>query len=416
MGARSGASAAASRPPRSRSARALGARTIVTSGERREARAGARAGAPTSRSTTRRRRRRRGQGGDRQGVHVVVETVGEATWAALARGRAPGGRVVVCGATSGPNPPARCTASGGSSSTSTARRWARARTSSAPTTSSRTGRAPRPRRPRLPARRDRAPRTSASRPASSSARSCSRSRRRDCRTRRPPRDRSGVTRTVRSTSEPHGAPQCAVCGEPDAGARAAIRDGARPARRSRGQRERHGDRCRRSPRCRHSVAPEIVGCLTPGGRAGATRRRRDGCSSARGRRVAPARRTHAGQLVELRSLQRVASTTRRSRPEAGDASWIACATADRPDRHVGRGEAAVARLCSLPRYPARHPRLRLRCSRPASASRMSPSSACRRSSGGVRNGPFEDALAAALGSPLAAAGGESAPATSRSRG
>jgi NADPH:quinone reductase-like Zn-dependent oxidoreductase len=41
------------------------------------------------------------------GVHMVVETVGEATWGrSLAAVRA-GGRVVVCGATTGPNPPAQ---------------------------------------------------------------------------------------------------------------------------------------------------------------------------------------------------------------------------------------------------------------------------------------------------------------------
>jgi NADPH:quinone reductase-like Zn-dependent oxidoreductase len=41
------------------------------------------------------------------GAHLVVETVGEATWArSLAAVRA-AGRVVVCGATSGPNPPAQ---------------------------------------------------------------------------------------------------------------------------------------------------------------------------------------------------------------------------------------------------------------------------------------------------------------------
>jgi len=40
------------------------------------------------------------------GVHVVVETVGEATWARSLAAVAPAGRVVVCGATSGPNPPA----------------------------------------------------------------------------------------------------------------------------------------------------------------------------------------------------------------------------------------------------------------------------------------------------------------------
>ena len=41
-----------------------------------------------------------------QGVQVVVETVGEATWARSLAAVAPAGRVVVCGATTGPNPPA----------------------------------------------------------------------------------------------------------------------------------------------------------------------------------------------------------------------------------------------------------------------------------------------------------------------
>jgi len=41
------------------------------------------------------------------GVHVVVETVGEATWQRSLAAVRPGGRVVVCGATSGPNPPAQ---------------------------------------------------------------------------------------------------------------------------------------------------------------------------------------------------------------------------------------------------------------------------------------------------------------------
>jgi NADPH:quinone reductase-like Zn-dependent oxidoreductase len=40
------------------------------------------------------------------GVHVVVETVGEATWTRSLQAARPSGRVVVCGATSGPNPPA----------------------------------------------------------------------------------------------------------------------------------------------------------------------------------------------------------------------------------------------------------------------------------------------------------------------
>ena len=41
-----------------------------------------------------------------KGVHVVVETVGEATWARSLASVRPAGRVTVCGATSGPNPPA----------------------------------------------------------------------------------------------------------------------------------------------------------------------------------------------------------------------------------------------------------------------------------------------------------------------
>ena len=41
-----------------------------------------------------------------RGADVVVESVGEATWARTLAAVAPGGRVAVCGATSGPNPPA----------------------------------------------------------------------------------------------------------------------------------------------------------------------------------------------------------------------------------------------------------------------------------------------------------------------
>jgi NADPH:quinone reductase-like Zn-dependent oxidoreductase len=40
------------------------------------------------------------------GADVVVEHVGEATWARSLNAARPGGRIVVCGATSGPNPPA----------------------------------------------------------------------------------------------------------------------------------------------------------------------------------------------------------------------------------------------------------------------------------------------------------------------
>jgi NADPH2:quinone reductase len=43
---------------------------------------------------------------DGHGVDVVVEHVGEATWKASLSAAAQGGRIAVCGATSGPNPPA----------------------------------------------------------------------------------------------------------------------------------------------------------------------------------------------------------------------------------------------------------------------------------------------------------------------
>src|SRR5438046_4936092 len=40
------------------------------------------------------------------GAHVIVEHVGEATWTRSLNAARPQGRVVVCGATTGPNPPA----------------------------------------------------------------------------------------------------------------------------------------------------------------------------------------------------------------------------------------------------------------------------------------------------------------------
>lgn len=43
---------------------------------------------------------------DGSGIDVVIENVGEATWATSLQVAAPGGRITVCGATSGPNPPA----------------------------------------------------------------------------------------------------------------------------------------------------------------------------------------------------------------------------------------------------------------------------------------------------------------------
>jgi NADPH:quinone reductase-like Zn-dependent oxidoreductase len=44
---------------------------------------------------------------DGRGADVVVETVGEATWERSLAAAATGGRIVVCGATSGHSPPAR---------------------------------------------------------------------------------------------------------------------------------------------------------------------------------------------------------------------------------------------------------------------------------------------------------------------
>jgi NADPH:quinone reductase-like Zn-dependent oxidoreductase len=40
------------------------------------------------------------------GAHIVVDDVGEATWRRTLDAARPGGRVVICGATTGPNPPA----------------------------------------------------------------------------------------------------------------------------------------------------------------------------------------------------------------------------------------------------------------------------------------------------------------------
>ncbi len=110
-----------------------------------------------------------------KGVHVVVESVGEATWArSLAAVRPGGSRHGVRGDERSRTRRPSCTASGGSSSPCSAPRWERAKTSSAPTTSS----APAARACtstacfRSPRRR---PHTSGSRRASSWARSSCRS-------------------------------------------------------------------------------------------------------------------------------------------------------------------------------------------------------------------------------------------------
>jgi NADPH:quinone reductase-like Zn-dependent oxidoreductase len=87
--------------------RALGARTIVTSGSDAKLETASDWGADVTVNHA---------DGDvvgavkeatGAGVDVVIETVGDATWARSLAAVRPAGRVVVCGATSGPNPPAQ---------------------------------------------------------------------------------------------------------------------------------------------------------------------------------------------------------------------------------------------------------------------------------------------------------------------
>jgi len=84
-------------------ARALGARTLVTSGSEAklgQAREwGADIAVPHAEAAAAAR--------ELGGVDLVVETVGEATWKDSLAAVKAGGRVTVCGATSGPNPPAQ---------------------------------------------------------------------------------------------------------------------------------------------------------------------------------------------------------------------------------------------------------------------------------------------------------------------
>jgi NADPH:quinone reductase-like Zn-dependent oxidoreductase len=84
-------------------ARALGARTLVTSGsdaKLEQARTwGADVAVPHAEAAAAAK--------ELGGIDLVVETVGEATWKHSLAAVKPGGRVVVCGATSGPNPPAQ---------------------------------------------------------------------------------------------------------------------------------------------------------------------------------------------------------------------------------------------------------------------------------------------------------------------
>jgi NADPH:quinone reductase-like Zn-dependent oxidoreductase len=85
--------------------RALGVRTVVTSGSDEKLEAARSWGADVAVNH---------HDGDvvaavkeatGKGVNVVVESVGDATWARTLAAVRPAGRIVVCGATSGPNPP-----------------------------------------------------------------------------------------------------------------------------------------------------------------------------------------------------------------------------------------------------------------------------------------------------------------------
>ena len=89
-------------------ARALGARTIVTSSSHEKLERARELGADVAVSHAEEdvvEAARKATGG--AGADVVVETVGEATWERTLAAASRGGRVVVCGATSGHGPPAR---------------------------------------------------------------------------------------------------------------------------------------------------------------------------------------------------------------------------------------------------------------------------------------------------------------------
>jgi NADPH:quinone reductase-like Zn-dependent oxidoreductase len=88
-------------------AKALGARVIATSGSDEKLRRAAQLGADVTvnhgRADVKAAVKEATEG---RGADVVVEHVGEATWRVSLDAAGQGGRIVVCGATSGPNPPA----------------------------------------------------------------------------------------------------------------------------------------------------------------------------------------------------------------------------------------------------------------------------------------------------------------------
>jgi NADPH:quinone reductase-like Zn-dependent oxidoreductase len=89
-------------------AKALGARTLVTSSSAEKLARAAKLGADATVNHAEddvAAAVKEATGG--RGVDVVIEHVGEATWKTSLQSAAPNARVVVCGATSGPNPPAQ---------------------------------------------------------------------------------------------------------------------------------------------------------------------------------------------------------------------------------------------------------------------------------------------------------------------
>ena len=89
-------------------AKALGARVLVTSSSDAKLERALRARRRRDRRTTDAdvvAKAREATGG--AGMDIVVEHVGEATWKTSLQVARPGGRIVVCGATTGPNPPAQ---------------------------------------------------------------------------------------------------------------------------------------------------------------------------------------------------------------------------------------------------------------------------------------------------------------------
>jgi NADPH:quinone reductase-like Zn-dependent oxidoreductase len=88
-------------------ARALGARVVVTSSSDDKLARAAELGADVTVNHTTSDVVAAVKEATGEGVDVVVEHVGEATWKTSLAAVRPGGRVAVCGATTGPNPPAQ---------------------------------------------------------------------------------------------------------------------------------------------------------------------------------------------------------------------------------------------------------------------------------------------------------------------